>query len=197
MKEEIKKYLMILGIEEIKNLEDLKSKVRKLIIKYHPDLNPENKVEAEEKLKKILFAYEKLRSELEKNPELIFRKKEEEKINIYSTKFLTFILEEQEFAIPVEYVTGVSRLKDLDYQIFNNTIIANFRNKYIFLNYSEKFSSSELGEKYVVILEGKSGILVDKVEKVITTQIPVYLDKKTKFVRYEDRYIPLFEFFYF
>lgn len=196
MNEEIKNYLQILQIEEIENLEDLKSKVRKLIMKYHPDLNPDNKKESEEKLRKILFAYEKLSLELQNNPELFFKKKEKEKKTISSNKFLTFILKNQEFALPVEYVSGVTRLKDLKYQIFNNTIIANFRNKYIFLEYSEKNSEIDLEEKYIVIIQEKTGILVDRVVNVITTS-PVNLNQETKFVKFENKVIPLFEFLYF
>lgn len=193
MNEDLKSYLKILEIEEVKNPEELKSKVRKLILKYHPDLNPEGKVQSEEKLKKILFAYEKIKNELQKNPELFFSKEErkEKKTakSIYSTKFLIFILENQEFAIPVEYINGVSRLKDLEYKTSGNSIIANFRGKYIYLNYSNNI----LPKEYVIIIKEKNGMLVDKVEDIITISQPILLDGKTKFLRYENRYIPLFK----
>lgn len=47
----------ILGVEQDAEFDEIKSKYRKLAMKYHPDRNPDNK-EAEEKFKRITEAYE-------------------------------------------------------------------------------------------------------------------------------------------
>ncbi|MDH3004910.1 MAG: DnaJ domain-containing protein [Candidatus Shikimatogenerans sp. JK-2022] len=53
----MKDYYKILGIPKDSNLEDIKKSYRKLAIKYHPDKNPKNKKEAEEKFKEAAEAY--------------------------------------------------------------------------------------------------------------------------------------------
>ena len=50
-------YYEILGVKQDSGFDEIKSKYRKLAMKYHPDRNPDNK-EAEEKFKKITEAYE-------------------------------------------------------------------------------------------------------------------------------------------
>ncbi len=50
-------YYKILGVDKKANAEDIKKAYRKLALKYHPDRNPENKKQAEEKFKKISEAY--------------------------------------------------------------------------------------------------------------------------------------------
>ena len=55
-----KDYYQILGVERNATKDDIKRAYRKLAKKYHPDLNPENKEEAEEKFKEISEAYEVL-----------------------------------------------------------------------------------------------------------------------------------------
>lgn len=54
-----KNYYKILGVDKNASEKDIKSKYRKLAIKYHPDKNKGNK-EAEEKFKEISEAYETL-----------------------------------------------------------------------------------------------------------------------------------------
>ncbi|KPK38370.1 MAG: molecular chaperone DnaJ [Omnitrophica WOR_2 bacterium SM23_29] len=50
-------YYEILGVDKNASLEDIKRAYRKLALKYHPDRNPSNKKEAEEKFKEISEAY--------------------------------------------------------------------------------------------------------------------------------------------
>ena len=52
-----KDYYETLGISKDASQEDIKKAFRKLALKYHPDANPNNKVEAEKKFKEIGEAY--------------------------------------------------------------------------------------------------------------------------------------------
>jgi len=52
-----KNYYKVLGVNESASVDEIKSAYRKLAIKYHPDKNPTNKKEAEEKFKEISEAY--------------------------------------------------------------------------------------------------------------------------------------------
>src|ERR1700722_17128131 len=55
-----KDYYAILGVPKTAAAKDIKSAYRKLARKWHPDANPDNAKEAEEKFKDIQEAYEVL-----------------------------------------------------------------------------------------------------------------------------------------
>ena len=50
---ELKDYYQILNVSRDANAEDIKKAFRRLALKYHPDRNPENALEAGEKFKEI------------------------------------------------------------------------------------------------------------------------------------------------
>ncbi len=56
----MKDYYKILGVDRNASKEEIKRAYRRLAKKYHPDLNPENRKEAEKKFKEISEAYEVL-----------------------------------------------------------------------------------------------------------------------------------------
>ncbi|KAI9290902.1 heat shock protein DnaJ, partial [Neoconidiobolus thromboides FSU 785] len=53
-------YYTILGVSKEDDEEGIKKAYRKLSLKWHPDKNPDNKSNAEEKFKKISEAYQVL-----------------------------------------------------------------------------------------------------------------------------------------
>src|SRR5207247_977641 len=55
-----KNYYEILGVNQNASSEEIKNVYRKLALKWHPDKNPDNKEEAEEKMKEIIIAYKTL-----------------------------------------------------------------------------------------------------------------------------------------
>tara|TARA_Y100000389_G_scaffold145067_1_gene143510 strand:+ start:5115 stop:5621 length:507 start_codon:yes stop_codon:yes gene_type:complete len=77
------KYYHILEVENNASLDNIKKAYKKLAIKYHPDKNPNNKEEAEEKFKEISKAYEILtnKDKYIQNPQ--FRQNNMSQINPY------------------------------------------------------------------------------------------------------------------
>ena len=57
----LRDYYEILGVNKDANENEIKKAYRSLAKKYHPDLNPDNKEEAEQKFKEASAAYEILR----------------------------------------------------------------------------------------------------------------------------------------
>ena len=60
---DLKDYYSILGVNVNASTEDIKRAFRRLALQHHPDHNPENIKEAEEKFKEINEAYETLSDE--------------------------------------------------------------------------------------------------------------------------------------
>uniref|UniRef100_A0A663EN08 DnaJ heat shock protein family (Hsp40) member B8 n=1 Tax=Aquila chrysaetos chrysaetos TaxID=223781 RepID=A0A663EN08_AQUCH len=53
-------YYKVLGLQKSASQDDVKKSYRKLALKWHPDKNPSNKVEAEKQFKAVAEAYEVL-----------------------------------------------------------------------------------------------------------------------------------------
>lgn len=70
----MKDYYQILGVDENATQDDIKNAFRKLAFKYHPDKNPGNEKQAEEKFKEINEAYSIL-SDANKRQQYDFAKK--------------------------------------------------------------------------------------------------------------------------
>jgi curved DNA-binding protein CbpA len=62
----LKDYYRILGVNREASAQDIKKAFRQLALRYHPDRNPGDVKEAEEKFKKINEAYEVLSNEQKK-----------------------------------------------------------------------------------------------------------------------------------
>jgi curved DNA-binding protein len=60
-------YYQLLGIDKQATTEEIKKAYRKLALKWHPDKNPNNKAQAEEKFKKISEAYAVLSDQEKRN----------------------------------------------------------------------------------------------------------------------------------
>lgn len=56
-------YYEVLGLKKTASNDEVKKAFRKLAVKWHPDKNPDNKAEAQEKFKEISEAYEILSDE--------------------------------------------------------------------------------------------------------------------------------------
>jgi DnaJ-class molecular chaperone len=75
-----KDYYIILGLKCTASADEIKRAYRDLAKKYHPDLNPENKEEAERKFKEISEAYEVLSDDKKRKQYDNSGKNEEEKV---------------------------------------------------------------------------------------------------------------------
>jgi curved DNA-binding protein CbpA len=62
----LKNYYRILGVNRNASAQDIKKAFRQLALRYHPDRNPDNMKQAEEKFKEINEAYEVLGDEQKK-----------------------------------------------------------------------------------------------------------------------------------
>ncbi|EGW05214.1 dnaJ homolog subfamily B member 7 [Cricetulus griseus] len=60
-------YYEVLGVQRYASTEDIKRAYRKVALKWHPDKNPENKEEAEQKFKEVAEAYEVLSNSEKRN----------------------------------------------------------------------------------------------------------------------------------
>ena len=79
----MKDYYQILGVPEDATEEDIKNAFRKLAFKYHPDKNPGNEKQAEEKFKEINEAYSIL-GDAGKRRQYEFSRKSGFDSNVYS-----------------------------------------------------------------------------------------------------------------
>ena len=104
-----------LEISPSTSLKEVKRQVRRLLLRFHPDVNPD-KIFAEKKTREILRAYEALSGAEcgSKDPKKGDRKKKAaDSGDTSSLDFVIFTLNRQRFALPVEEVREVLRLKDM------------------------------------------------------------------------------------
>lgn len=111
----LESYYEALEISPSTNVEEVKRQVRRLLLKFHPDVNPD-KAFAEKKTREILKAYEALSragcgSEGPKKEDR--KEKAADSGDTSSLNFVIFTLNGQRFALPVEEVREVLRLKDI------------------------------------------------------------------------------------
>jgi chemotaxis signal transduction protein len=107
-----------LKIEQGSTLFEIKKASRKLLLKYHPDLHPKNRDWAQEKTKKILYAYDVLTKDISKK-ELSFKTKEDyentppkaETVTI--NNYMHFLIGDVNCAVPIQNVRGVETLSSL------------------------------------------------------------------------------------
>lgn len=111
----LESYYEALEISPSTSLKEVKRQVRRLLLRFHPDVNPD-KIFAEKKTREILRAYEALSGAEcgSKDPKKGDRKKKASASgDISSLDFVIFTLNRQRFALPVEEVREVLRLKDM------------------------------------------------------------------------------------
>lgn len=112
----MREYYELLNIKEGAKIGDIKKASRKLLLKYHPDLHPENKHWAQEKTKKILFAYEFLCNQAS-DTTITFRSAESfrqaatPQPKIVTIPMMTFELGDFHFAVAVYNIKNVLALE--------------------------------------------------------------------------------------
>ncbi|MFC1617243.1 chemotaxis protein CheW [Candidatus Margulisiibacteriota bacterium] len=185
-----------LNAKENIRLTDIKKSSRKLILKYHPDVNPQNQLWAKEKTQAVLNAYQYLENNYFKSDNMIYDKasnsfkdyskelekklKHEKEINKFS---LLFEIGPYNFALPIKTVTQVLKYsKDLvviSALIEFNRLLADFigfykwHNKCVPLfNPAKKFNITSdvlFTQKNILIANHQEqflALLIDRADKV-------------------------------
>lgn len=110
----VQQLLTALELHEAGNWENVQKHVRKLLLRYHPDVHAENKLYYEEKTKKILHAYALLREYVSAGNSLPLMPEPEPVSISFPLSFLVFSIVNKSFAFPVENVKEVVKTDHLE-----------------------------------------------------------------------------------
>ncbi|OGH98890.1 MAG: hypothetical protein A2X42_01485 [Candidatus Margulisbacteria bacterium GWF2_38_17] len=113
----MKEHYTTLNIMEGASLSEVKKASRRLLLKYHPDLHPTNQLWAEEKTKKILFAYNFLCDTLAENQSSTFINRDgihkQTTPKIHTVPLMVFSLGSLLFAVTITNVKSITALQAL------------------------------------------------------------------------------------
>lgn len=117
-REKLEKYCGLLGVRKGCAPHEIKKKSRALLMKHHPDRNPANRAESEEKVKKIIEAYKYVLAEsalwaAPAGDE--FDRSADAGTEDYSSEIevFSFELAGRKFAAPMKYVRSILRAGDV------------------------------------------------------------------------------------
>lgn len=173
-----------LNISANPSITEIKKASRKLLLKYHPDLHPNNKVWAQEKTKKILNAYTLLVDDAKKG-QISFKtveeiKKQKQPTEVKDSTLMRFSINEITFAVTTEEIRKIIATNSIKI-----TKIANLSGIYPFiigvinhqgtivpvLNLAQKLGIDEAIKKFQILICEKENqpmaLIIDKASGII------------------------------
>ncbi|MFH1540063.1 MAG: chemotaxis protein CheW [bacterium] len=106
------KYYELLGLRPDATLGEVKRSARALFLKFHPDLNPENRARCEEKTKTIVEAYKAVLEQKVREPAEAAESAPQTEAEPGTFEVLAFDLSNRTLAVPTGLVKEIVRVKD-------------------------------------------------------------------------------------
>lgn len=171
----------ILNVSPQSNVDEIKARTRQLLLKYHPDVNLENKSFFEEKTREILTAYEvllKIKSEEKIQSEDNFSPSQSNKEEVSPSKnisLVVFKITNVKYGVSVDNVQEILRAKDITiWKVQNRTNhmfgFTLWREKIVPIYDLKNNCIDEINGEQIIVVTNHSkigGLLVDKVSEVI------------------------------
>jgi len=186
---DIEAHYEALGVSGGATLREAKSRARRLFMKYHPDLNPGNRIECEEKIKALLESYREVIAHIRDSGGEVRVEIDEadgEKELDSGTEVLVFEVSNRRLAIPLSRVREILRLQEVRLESSemlsgeNPFISGLFRrgeetavlwNLHLQFRLREPPIGSGVGRNKIIIVEHRNsiaGFMVDEVEGIAT-----------------------------